>query len=354
VRVVSGDWAAREFEMGNRSEGDRAKAPEANVPIQVCIDTTYACNLNCVHCNVACMRRDDRPELSTEEFADLFVQLQRAGTRHVTLTGGEFLLRPDWQQIAREAVKRFKFAVFTNAVSVTPSIARSLTDMLPSCVEVSIYGATAQTYESVTRVPGSYDRFKQGLRCLREAGLSVVPKVVLLRENVHEWPLVKAEYGEWKGFRSTFEISPCFDRDPGPSAHRASSEQIVAFLREAGVSRKPRAKAKKAASMIRCDPARKGCVISAHGDVFPCGMLPLSGGNLRDAPFSDIWRCKLFEELRCLTVGDLEGCPTCDALPYCRPCWGTNYLERGDVHLPSSESCRLARLRQSVAEPSRA
>jgi len=327
-------------------------ARAADRPVEVCVDTTYACNLRCIHCNVSCLRDAARKELSAEELAALFAQLRDAGTKRLTLTGGEFLIRPDWQDIAREAAKHFEVHVFTNGVCVTAIVAAALAAISPACVEVSIYGASAGTYEQVTQVPGSYRRFREGLRLLTGALLPIAPKLILLRQNIGEWPLMLAEHSQCKDPPSTFVISPRFDGDLGPAAHRASSEQIEEFLLRRGV-KKPRRKLKDPESAVLCDPARKGCVISAYGDVFPCGMWPVSGGNLRDAPFADIWRSGFFEEVRRLTLGDAEGCAACDALPYCRPCWGLNFLERGDARLPSPESCRLARLRKLVAESPR-
>jgi radical SAM protein with 4Fe4S-binding SPASM domain len=322
----------------------------AAVPVEVCVDTTYACDLRCVHCNVSCLLDASRKELTADELASLFDQLAAAGAKRLVLTGGEFLIRPDWQEVAREAAKRFETRVFTNGVSVTASVAAALASVRLACVEVSVYGASAGTYEQVTGVPGSYGRFREGLRLLSEAGLRVMPKAILLRHNIAEWPQMRRQHSHDQGLASTLVITPRFDGDLGPAAHRASSEQMVEFLSLTGGARKRRRSLKDPRSAVLCDPARKGCVVSAYGDVFPCGMLPISGGNLREASFAHIWRGEFFEEVRRLSLKDAEGCADCDALPYCRPCWGMNYLERGDMRLPSPESCRLARLKKQVAE----
>jgi radical SAM protein with 4Fe4S-binding SPASM domain len=217
-------------------------------------------------------------------------------------------------------------------------------------VEVSVYGASAQTYEAVTGVPGSYARFREGLRHLARARVPARLKTVLLGENIDEWPKLKRMYARRFKLSCGLDVSLRFDGERDPAAHRASSAQIAAMLYRGGASRTSRGKRLAGGSDIVCDLARRGCVVSAYGDVFACGMLPVSGGNLREKSFSSIWESSSFlQEVRGLSLRDLDGCGECDALPYCRPCWGLNYLETGDMRKPSPESCRIARLRRFAA-----
>jgi len=46
--------------------------------------------------------------------------------------------------------------LFTNATLLTPRIADMLAASRPYVVEITMYGATPETYEAVTRMPGSY------------------------------------------------------------------------------------------------------------------------------------------------------------------------------------------------------
>ena len=318
---------------------------------EACIDCTYACNLQCIHCNVRCLAGSGRKELGGDEMVGLFDQLAEAGVSRVVLTGGEVLLRPDWERLVGEACGRFAVIVFTNAVCVTREMADALARMAkPPAVEVSVYGATAPVYDTVTGVPGSFERFRAGLAALREAGLCVMPKSMLLRENIHEWRLIHEEFGRCEGFKWDFRLSPRFDGKQDPVAHRATDVQVLDFLRGLGVSRKKRKKAHRLRSARICGMACTGCAVSAFGDIFPCGMMPLSGGNIREKSFREIWQGSKFAEIRALRMGDLAECMACGALPYCKPCPGRNVLERGDMRLPCPDSCRRARFRQLVAE----
>ena len=51
-----------------------------------------------------------------------------------------------------------------------------------------MYGVSAETYEAVTRRPGSYAAFRRGLDLLLDGGVKVRLKAMALRSNVHELP----------------------------------------------------------------------------------------------------------------------------------------------------------------------
>src|SRR6201990_3784063 len=77
------------------TDEDRENYP----PVHVVWEITLACNLKCNHCGSrAGKRRAD--ELSTAECLDVVRQLAAAGTREITLIGGEAYLRRDWLEIA--------------------------------------------------------------------------------------------------------------------------------------------------------------------------------------------------------------------------------------------------------------
>jgi len=326
-----------------------AGTPPADYPVEVCLDCTYACNVRCVHCNVRSLADSSRPELTTDEVMGLFGQWAELGVKRLTLTGGEVLVRPDWEALVRAACERFAVVLFTNGIAATPAVAATLAGMRGLTVEVSAYGATAAVYEAVTRAPGSFARFQSGVAALRAAGVNVVMKSMLLRQNIHEWEALCAAYGG-EDFKWDFRLSPRFDGGRGPVACRATDRQVFDFLCGSGVRRRRGKAPRPLPDDPVCGAANRGCAVSAYGDVFPCGMWPVSGGNVREATFAEIWRSEALAWVRSLCYRDLPECISCAALAYCRPCPGRNYLESGDLHRPCLDNCRSARLKQMAAE----
>ena len=65
-------------------------------------ELTFACNMRCRHCGSGAggVRNRRHGELSTERALELCDELAALGNERITLSGGELLLRRDWDQIA--------------------------------------------------------------------------------------------------------------------------------------------------------------------------------------------------------------------------------------------------------------
>ena len=57
---------------------------------------------------------------------------------------------------------------------------------VPYRLTVSVYGASEQTYEAVTRRRGSFRSFSRGLAAASEAGLRLNLNIIVVKENAHE------------------------------------------------------------------------------------------------------------------------------------------------------------------------
>ena len=135
-----------------RQVGDR------RVPLGGTLELTHRCNNRCRHC-FNNLRSDDAPalgrELSTREVARILDEAAALGCVWVLLTGGEILLRPDFTDIYDHARGLgLLVTLFTNGTLVTPELADHLDRHRPFSVEVTLYGATRETYERVTGDPG--------------------------------------------------------------------------------------------------------------------------------------------------------------------------------------------------------
>jgi organic radical activating enzyme len=64
-------------------------------------EITRRCNLRCIHCENQCGEPSTR-ELSSERLRAVARDLVRLGCQHIDITGGEPLLRPDWDELCRD------------------------------------------------------------------------------------------------------------------------------------------------------------------------------------------------------------------------------------------------------------
>ncbi len=113
------------------------------------------------------------------------------------LTGGEVFLRPDF--VIYEPLTRMGLilTVFTNGTLITESVAERLAQAPPSRTEVTLYGATATTYEAITGVPGSYSCCCAGIEALVKRGVPLELKTTITRHNVGELEAMQQMAHNW-------------------------------------------------------------------------------------------------------------------------------------------------------------
>ena len=146
------------------------RAAEYRQPVNGTFELSERCNLSCRMCYVrqsAGNRALRDSELSAKEWLKLARVAVDNGMVFLLLTGGEVFLRRDFFEIYSPLTKMgLVITLFTNATLITDSIAKRLAEAPPSRTEVTLYGATAETYEAVTGIPGSYARCCSGIEAL--------------------------------------------------------------------------------------------------------------------------------------------------------------------------------------------
>ena len=156
------------------------------IPYSVILELTRKCNLNCQHCYAAPER--GRRELSFEDIKHLIDELRELGTLFVSFTGGDPTVNPNFLNILRYASDRkMALQIFTNGLAITDDVSNELTKLNIFYVGVSVYGATAKTHDAITRVPGSFNKTINACKRLKEQGIYVLLKYILMHLNFHEY-----------------------------------------------------------------------------------------------------------------------------------------------------------------------
>jgi len=155
------------------------------------LEITARCNNNCRHCYINLPAGDktaERAELTPEEISRLADEAVSLGALWCTLTGGEPLLRKDFNKIYFDLKKKgLLVSVFTNGTLINIEHVRMFKRFPPRDIEVTVYGVTEETYENITRKKGSFSAFKKGLDLLFDNNVKVRLKAMALRSNLHEF-----------------------------------------------------------------------------------------------------------------------------------------------------------------------
>lgn len=155
------------------------------------IELTERCPNACVHC---CINRPANDidaharEMTTPQVKTILDQAANLGCLQVRFTGGEPLIREDFEEIYLHARRLgMKVLLFTSGRLITPRLANLLARIPPLvAIEISVYGMTPETYEAVTGAPGSYTQFDRGVNLLLERQIPFVVKSALLPQNRDE------------------------------------------------------------------------------------------------------------------------------------------------------------------------
>ena len=139
-------------------------------PLSFDIEITARCNMNCPHCYINLPAGDKEAQVSELTMAEILAIAREAagmGAVWCLITGGEPLLRKDFSDIYMGLkCLGLLVAVFTNATLINEEHIALFKKYPPRDIEITVYGVTKETYEKVTRRPGSFKRFMNGLDAL--------------------------------------------------------------------------------------------------------------------------------------------------------------------------------------------
>jgi len=352
-------------------------AADKRIPFGFDMEITARCNLNCRHCYINLPARDLKArnkELTVAEIERIAGEAAGLGAVWCLITGGEPLLRQDFAEIYMVLKKKgLLLSVFTNATLVREEHVRLFREYPPRDVEVTVYGVTRATYERITRVPGSFDAFMNGLNLLMAGGIKVRLKAMAMRSNLHELDEIAAFCrSKTKDF---FRFDPFLnyrlDRNQSRNAEieseRLAPEEIAALEKKDPERFEGMKKYRDELifpgrvewpnrRLFHCGVGRRNFYIGWDGKYRPCLPLvhpdflyDLRRGNLAEA-WNDFTPRVLSREARSAVF--LEKCGSCPIVNLCMWCPALAYLETGDLEGYVDYFCRVAKARAANLEGS--
>lgn len=331
-------------------------------PQTVTCEATYGCNLNCVHCFNPTHTANSR-ELSTDDLKHVIDQLAAAGTLYFGFTGGEALTRPDlFELLVYAKGKGMLVSLLTNATLVTPDKADRLAALELYRVDVSLYGATAATYEAVTRVQGSFAKFVRGLDLLLERKIPVRLKTIIVTLNAHEMDAMRA-FSESRGLHFEFltNIQPKANGDPDPLQYRVTPEVAAQLWEEQTLRRNPDGTRRRyettahdddacgmttRGKLFTCGCGRSSCGISPYGEMNLCVAYHLPQYDLKLGSVAEGWEALKHYVDDAQPRSDFP-CPTCPVERTCDRNVNHAILEMGDPNACVPYHLELATLKHA-------
>ncbi|MBV8368593.1 MAG: radical SAM protein [Candidatus Eremiobacteraeota bacterium] len=356
-----GDWLATLVRTGLLA-GERDFAAQAPLGFDayrvehLYVELLARCNLRCVHCFMGgAPERTER--LSANEVFALLEEFAASGGRYVTLSGGEPLIYPEFEEVARRVVQLGMYGtVITNGVRLrAPQLA--LLDELGFNVAISLDGITPEVNE---RIRG---RSSLPTMATIERALAVLgPDRVVL-----SFTPVKANLGELEKLFSFVEergirrLNLSIYEEVG----RASEFAGTLALDDADRLRLMRTvyhKAVELAGRVEIDlndtrdilsqfsvdrtsaelhPLWRGVRVTSSGDVYPSTFGAVERfhlGNVREVPFRTVLASGVLRELYAALIDRDAKTPKCRECTWRQICRGGSvasaYCATGELYSP--------------------
>lgn len=264
---------------------------------------TNACGCRCTHCYADSGKRLSR-ELDTEEAIEVLDDVASCGVFDIGFTGGEPLLRKDIHTLISHATSEgLTVGLSSSGHPLTRQLAESLRKCGLERIQISIDGVGI-SHDRFRGVSGLYEKAINALQVCRDVQLPHLVCFTASSTNFAQLPYLlkvlrnleidtlnislfiptgrgdrmlaltpqqqKSLYEFWKAQRNSGEL-------PNLVFHTGKMALLEGDMLNY-------------ASFSGCQAGRGTAYLDPQGNVTPCVLLPVTLGNVRDKPFSDIWR----------------------------------------------------------------
>lgn len=327
------------------------------------IDVTQACTERCVHCYIPEYNPIFLPLANAKKVIDEFREQGGVG---LSLSGGECMLHPDFDEIVRYArTKDLIVRVLSNLTLCDDAKVRLLQEV-EATVQVSLYSMDPATHDAITRRPGSWLATKTAIEKLRTAQIPCRISCPTMKGNYHDY-LAVLDYARSLRMdaQTDFIIMGKQNGDTSNLAHRLDLDETRCILEDIVFRSVPM-------NSEYFDPAKKedllsveewkkrkicgACVstvcLEATGDYYPCpGFGGAVLGNCHEHDLKWIWNeSPETLRIRSITGASFPKCATCEDRDYCSTCMCRNFNETGNMFEPAEHFCKVAKLNHEIVD----
>ncbi len=158
------------------------------------IKVGLSCNNACIHCIMDPVKKAQKRsgkglDADTDSLKRLIAGAAERGFSHITLTGGEVTIRPDFPDLVLYALALGLIVVIqTNGRQLARASRRAFLRQVDSPERVlfviAVHGPDEIIHDAVTRRPGSFLQTIRGIEAVHNEGFRVCGKIVLSRINL--------------------------------------------------------------------------------------------------------------------------------------------------------------------------
>ena len=346
-----------------------AKAAKMGIPLSGTFELTPCCNMACKMCYVRMTKTEQEsisPLRTAKEWLELGQTARDSGLLYLLLTGGEPFLRPDFKEIFQGLHRMgLILSINSNGTLIDEDTVVWLKETPPTRVNITLYGASNETYARLCGNPQGYDQAVRGIRMLRKAGISVRINCSLTPYNAADLEGIYA-FANQEGLlvQATGYMFPPLRRDESmvgtnerftPQEAAYQSARIACMMNgedwylERMKHELPPIPGESddcpdvgaEGEGIRCRAGKCSFWVTWNGGFMPCGMLPSNDApNVFDIGFEEAWN----QTKACAVAIRLPAkCASCAARDNCKACAAMVFTETGNYHTVPEYRCEMTK-----------
>lgn len=342
------------------------KGARLKLPVSGTFELTAGCNFRCQMCYIHTDSDTvgNGAELTAKQWLDIGRQARDAGMVFLLLTGGEPLLRKDFPEIY-EGLKALGLVVSinTNGFFLDGRIAGLFEKNPPSRINVSLYGASDETYKQVCGVP-AFTRVSDNIRRMKDMGISVRINCSITPGNCHDLERMESLIASLGlPSKATTYMYPPMRTECGAFGENSArlDAQLAAFYRvkrsELHYSREEFCgRCNGLLSMIKrnekalltvaperqpmhCRAGKSSFWVNWRGEMSICGVMCRENIRVPEVGFPAAWE-KVRQEAEKIRLP--LRCSTCRYRHFCNVCAAVCYCETGGFETPPPYICELS------------
>lgn len=357
------------------------KAARLGIPLNGTFEVTPLCNMNCRMCYVRMDREQQEtiaPLRTAEEWLELGRTAKERGMTYLLLTGGEPFLRPDFRQIMQGLHRMgFVLSINSNGTMIDEKTVEWLKETPPIRINITLYGASDETYGRLCRNPQGFTQVTKAIRLLKEAGIlvklncSVTPynaedleqifafaekEELVVQATSYMFPPLRRDASK-VGWNDRFSAEESAIQEAWINVYQngreaylkhMESEEMASLSGDIEEDCMPVDEEfpgngdseKKEGERIRCRAGKCSFWVTWDGRFLPCGMLPGENAlNVFEAGFDAAWEQAKAEAA---AIRLPVRCSTCSLKDKCRACAAMVYTESGNYHDVPVYRCQMA------------
>ncbi|HCS47233.1 MAG TPA: radical SAM protein [Candidatus Aminicenantes bacterium] len=265
-------------------------------PSHAQVGLTNACPQRCVYCY---NRERKGAPMSTEEILAVVRDLKAMGVFWMGWTGGEPLLNKDIVRITEEAAEACAVKLFTTGCTLTPGLAGDLKSAGLFSVSVSLDHWREEVHDANRGFPGAFATALRAIETFRNVdGLHVGVSAVLSRDMIRQ-----GQTEEFLAFLEGLGVHEAWLSEVKPSVQAfwnddnvISEEDRLCLVRLQDLYNKRKGMTVnylghfEGREHFGCNAGHRMVYVDAFGEVSPCVFTPMTLGNVRERPLTEIVR----------------------------------------------------------------